>query len=357
MVDTTSINLLSLCQGDTKLKRVAGTNGGEWAGPCPVCGGVDRLRVWPNHPVKPEFWCRGCGKRGDAIEYVMWTRGYDFIQALDFLRMELPKRERTQRQQPRTDGTAALKLEPAIHPDPQPATATDWQHEARAFCERCEDRLWGKEGRGALEYLMRERHLSDITIAAAGLGLNPTNYRAQWGNVEVKLPRGIVIPWQFDNFYWNVRIRRPNGDLTEKYPQKYIGAKGAINALYRFQTVRPGYPAVMVEGEFDALLLRQIAADHGLAVAVVATGSTTWSRRMDWIIRLALASQVYVAFDRETDAKLIDSTETAAHWWIAALKPKARRLLPTQHDITDMVVAGDSVALWLADALSERVGP
>lgn len=350
MIDTTSINMLSLVERDTKLKRQGNTKGGEWAGPCPVCGGRDRFRVQPNHPDGARAWCKQCRFHGDAIQYVMWIRGLDFRAAADYLRLELPKRER---RQPRTEGTAALQPapEPAIHAEPQAATATDWQSAARAFCQTCEDRLWSKEGRGALEYLMRERHLSEITIAAAGLGFNPTWHKAQWGSVEVNLPRGIVIPWYFDNFYWNVRIRRPNVDLTEQYPNKYTSARGSINGLYRFQTVRPGLPAVMVEGEFDALLLRQIAADAGIPVAAVATGSIAWSRRMDWIIRLALADRVYVAFDRETEAKKIDRTEQDAGYWLRTLAPKARRLLPTQHDITDMVSAGDSVGLWLADAL------
>lgn len=48
MIDQAHIDLLSLIQRDVRLKRVAGTHGGEYAGPCPFCGeGEDRLRVWP----------------------------------------------------------------------------------------------------------------------------------------------------------------------------------------------------------------------------------------------------------------------------------------------------------------------
>lgn len=53
------------------LKRAASTNGGEYAGPCPSCGGRDRFRVWPAPTEgRPRFWCRGCGAHGDAIDLV-----------------------------------------------------------------------------------------------------------------------------------------------------------------------------------------------------------------------------------------------------------------------------------------------
>jgi hypothetical protein len=41
-------DLLILATRDSQLKRVANTGGGEWAGACPFCGGVDRFRVQPN---------------------------------------------------------------------------------------------------------------------------------------------------------------------------------------------------------------------------------------------------------------------------------------------------------------------
>ena len=41
------VDLLALIGRDVQLRRVASTNGGEWAGPCPFCGGHDRFRVWP----------------------------------------------------------------------------------------------------------------------------------------------------------------------------------------------------------------------------------------------------------------------------------------------------------------------
>src|SRR5436305_15259018 len=56
-----SMNLLDLVTRDTRLRRMASTHGGEYAGPCPFCGGRDRFRVWPNM-AHPRYWCRVCRK-------------------------------------------------------------------------------------------------------------------------------------------------------------------------------------------------------------------------------------------------------------------------------------------------------
>jgi DNA primase len=49
------VDLLDLVGRDTQLRKVASTRGGEYAGPCPFCGGRDRLRVQPERRL---WWCR-----------------------------------------------------------------------------------------------------------------------------------------------------------------------------------------------------------------------------------------------------------------------------------------------------------
>jgi DNA primase len=69
------VDLLELIGRDTRLKRVASTRGGEYAGACPFCGGRDRLRV---QPARRRWWCRVClaGDRWqDAIAYVQRRDG------------------------------------------------------------------------------------------------------------------------------------------------------------------------------------------------------------------------------------------------------------------------------------------
>ena len=74
--DVDILELLAGQPGERGLKRVASTNGGEWAGPCPLCGGEDRLRVWPNAD-RPGAWCRRCEASGDALSWQVRIGGDD----------------------------------------------------------------------------------------------------------------------------------------------------------------------------------------------------------------------------------------------------------------------------------------
>ena len=79
------VNLLELIGNDTTLKRVANTRGGEYAGPCPFCGGKDRLRV---QPATGRWVCRQCGDVHhwpDAIAYVQKRHNLDFRAACEWL--------------------------------------------------------------------------------------------------------------------------------------------------------------------------------------------------------------------------------------------------------------------------------
>lgn len=54
-------DLLAICAPMTQLKKVANTNGGEYAGACPLCGGRDRFHVQPSAKPFPLWMCRQCG--------------------------------------------------------------------------------------------------------------------------------------------------------------------------------------------------------------------------------------------------------------------------------------------------------
>lgn len=71
-------DLHALASHDVFLRRVASTDGGEWAGPCPHCGGRDRFRMWSE---KGRYWCRQCNRKGDAIQYLRDFRGLSFTAA------------------------------------------------------------------------------------------------------------------------------------------------------------------------------------------------------------------------------------------------------------------------------------
>ena len=80
------MNLLSLIERDTRLRKVGGTRGGEYHGPCPFCGGRDRFIVQPARGERGKWSCRQCSPRWqDDIVYLMQRDGLRFREARDAL--------------------------------------------------------------------------------------------------------------------------------------------------------------------------------------------------------------------------------------------------------------------------------
>lgn len=80
------IDLVELIGADTTLRKESATS---MCGPCPFCGGRDRLvvRLVPHEGRPPAWWCRGCGggKPRDAIAYVMRRDHVTFPEACERL--------------------------------------------------------------------------------------------------------------------------------------------------------------------------------------------------------------------------------------------------------------------------------
>ena len=94
---------------------------------------------------------------------------------------------------------------------------------------------------------------------------------------------------------------------------------------------------MLVEGEFDALTIRQEASD---LVVAVASGSTMGARRIKWLARLALAPLVLVAFDAD------DAGEQASNYWLDVLE-NARRWRPYWDDASGLAHDGADVRAWI----------
>lgn len=292
-----------------QLKKVAAVDGGEYAGPCPFCGGKDRFRAWPEAEY-PHYWCRHCGARGPLGS----QSGADPVR------------------QVRTDHVPA----PVPSQSWLALTSEHWQHKADQFTTHCWVALRDYHT-DVLDWLRSERGLSDALIDDGELGYNPADCEDVWGGVKVWLPRGLVIPHIHNGTYWRVRIRTG--------PSAYRQPKGCANNLYRGYRLHPGCTAVLVESELDALVIESHCGEllkRGLTP--VATGGTQNAHLMRWIASLAMARRVLVAFDAD------EAGDSASDWWLRTLGNKAIRLRPTQHDITDMVKAGESVEQWIRGA-------
>ena len=262
------MNLLNLIEADgSTMKRLAGTNGGEFAGACPWCGGVDRFRVWPEQK-DGRYWCRGCGKHGDAIQYLRDKRGLSFQDACRFLGRE-----------PGARHGSARHPAPAIwEPKDATAPAEVWQERARTFLDQATAALWGPKGAPMRTWLKDKKGLQDATIREASLGYNPADIyapRQAWGLAPALkedgterrqwLPGGLVVPLVINGAVQRLRVRR---DVPGDGPRYVIVSGSGTGPLSLGLEV--ANTLLVTESELDAPLLYQEAGD---LTGVVAMGS------------------------------------------------------------------------------------
>lgn len=338
MLGTSPASLLDVIGHDVELRKVASTNGGEWAGPCPFCGGRDRFRVWPSSD-RPGYYCRRCERRGDAIQYVRERHNLSFSEACRELAIHRPK--------PKLAGQiAGPRLKDEEPPNPK------WQEKARAFCAWGEKQLWSQAGIGALTYLRERRGLTDATIRHWHLGYNPTDLWRDpnvWSldGGKIWLPNGIVIPCQVGEVIWNVKVRRPvaGDDLTELIgpsasglpPAKYLKVRGSKSALFGVSTAADRDVLVITEGEFDAILLWQEAGD---LVGVATMGSASDPLGTRWLWELRHCSRILACFD-------LDDAGEHGRSRLEALSARVRVAAPLgAKDLTEMHQRGGDLRAW-----------
>jgi hypothetical protein len=215
----------------------------------------------------------------------------------------------------------------------------------------------GQQRARCLEYL-QGRGFTAKTIAAAGLGYNPTgrwSERAKWGlppdedgNIRVWIPAGIITPWYVDGALWRIQIRR---EQVKPDQERYKTLPGSSNALYNADVLQPGRPTMLVEGTLDALAVQQTSAD---LCSVVASG-TSGARRVRWLSRLALCSEVLISLDADT------AGDYASLYWLDVL-PNSRRWRPYFDDAAAMLHSEQDVRGWVQVGLdctphSLTIGP
>lgn len=340
---TTAIDLVSLLEQNTGFRATGSANnrlnGTEYWGMCPFCGtGDDRLHVFPYAP-KPHWWCRVCGKTGDHIDILTSFRGMSYLEACTELGVSPGE---------------SIQHETSLFYDEDPPPKK-WQEMGRALIDRAENYLWTK-GHHALSYLLK-RGFTEETIKNARLGYIPlmpdgkwfTRSFVDWGLTDemlsekqrakgnVKVPPGILIPWEGDDILWKLAVKRFEAKEGEMRYGQIIGSK---ESLYNSDSLQHGKPAVLVEGEFDAISIIQTCGD---LVAAIGTGSTAKARIPLWIARLAsLASFTLLGFDNDENG----AGDNAASFWLDTL-PDAMRWTPFAHDVNDMLQQNISIREWV----------
>ncbi|AGW13141.1 putative DNA primase [Megalodesulfovibrio gigas DSM 1382 = ATCC 19364] len=317
-----------------QMRRAGSTAGGEWAGPCPRCGGQDRFRAWPDHPRGKggRFYCRGCGWTGDGIQYLRDACGASYAEACQAVGGPTAAGRGWMRSHPRPAASSLLSKLP--QPTPPPTPPSLWKEAAAAFVAQVA---------GPSDY-SRARGLEDATVQALRLGWNPRDRfvdRLAWGLPPGKrlwLPAGLVIPTMPTVEQGEVvalKIRR----LAANGP-KYVAIPGGSTApmvLARAPQDSPAKPIIIVEGELDAILLAQAARD---LVTVLALRSVSNKPDATTTALLHAAPAILCALDFDR------AGQTAWPWWHATFH--ARYHPPaTGKDVGDMVAAGVDVREWV----------
>ena len=162
------MTILELLQSDgLTLKRSASTNGGEYTGPCPVCGGNDRFRCWPFEGESGgRYWCRKCNLHGDAIQYLREFRKVSFRFACQTLGLEAKLIHGPRR------SVYDIKLKKEIcEPAQSQKPGTLWQKKVKALVEFAEKNL--------AENLQAQKYLFE-----RGLKKKPLQRRASAGTLK-----------------------------------------------------------------------------------------------------------------------------------------------------------------------------
>ena len=331
-----------LAMDGISLTRITGA---EWAGPCPFCGtGRDRFRVWPQHATGGKgsggrWWCRQCGKNGDAIQYLRERRGLSFVEACEMIGGRAGDRRGAGR---RKDGRCK-----GWRPNESARPSERWIERATAFQREAAKRLWARDTPGRA--FLNGRGFTDETIKAAGLGWTRADVyqdRGAWGLDPVTqpdgalkklwLPGGLVIPAFDQNAVIRLRIRRPTG------APRYVIVSGSSMTAW-IAGIESG-AVVVVESELDALLLDQECGNMAL---IAALGSVAKRPDTGLHARLRQASLILNALDFDEAG-----ANESRNFWARTYGAKVKRWPPpTGKDPTEARAAGIDLREWIGAGL------
>ncbi|MHC1791818.1 CHC2 zinc finger domain-containing protein [Solidesulfovibrio sp.] len=308
-----------------------------------------------------EDWyrCYGCDERGDLCR--LFSRLHNLNDSdgfVEFSRRYLGGLEK-RGQGPYGYAVPSLPKPAAAAPrftpgDPPPAPEV-WAARARKFADYAHEQLFDPANAPALAYLLG-RGLTEATIREHQLGWNPKDYfrpKQAWGMPPEKKPngqwrhlrlaRGWVIPTIVDGTVWRLKIRQPNEVLqADEREAKYLQVPGGCQRTWILRPDRRVF--VLVETEFDALLVLQAAGD---LVGAVPLGSASARPDKEAFPKLRDAALLINALDDDEAGG-----KNTWNWWVEQF-PRNHERCPTPEgkDLGEYVAAGGDVRAWVLACL------
>jgi DNA primase len=235
------VDLLRLVEPDTTLIRIANTHGGEYAGPCPFCGGADRFHVVPE---LGRWYCRQCTPRGgDAIDYLQRREQLAFQEAVAYLAGH-------------TTGLVGMRTR--VRPTARQASLRNWmqpawQQAAHALVREAEAALADEATGAAARAYLAQRGLSPASWETWRMGCS-----LAWQPVRREALPAITLPWfGADGAPQAVQYRYfgPGIAKHERFGQK-AGGQRLLFGL----PLSAGRPTlIIIEGELNAISCWQVA--------------------------------------------------------------------------------------------------
>lgn len=283
-------------------------NGTHYWGLCPF-----HKEKTPSFSVNPQlgiYKCFGCGEGGDALRFIMKTKGTEFFDLIKDLakrfNLELPDNYK------RADKSSDLK--------------TEMMSACQKAAEFYHDLLLNKssvEADKALEYLTA-RGIPQEIIKKFTLGIAPKSYTTLYDVLKkdfsdsILEKAGLVLMGRegyIDRFRNRVIIPIQNelGDyvafgaraLEKEQSPKYLNSSDSLiynksKLLYGLYTAKDAIKeedgVILMEGYFDVIS----AQAHGIGNAVASCGTALTSDHVKLLSRFSKSRRIYLSFDTDS---------------------------------------------------------
>jgi DNA primase len=293
-------DMVEVVSGRTQLRRASGT---RFTGRCPFH--EEKTPSFSVNPVDKLFYCFGCGKGGDIVDFVRETENLDFVGSIEWLAERFRVPIEVEEASPRVE--AERRRRERIY------AVLD---QTAAYFERL---LWeGDAGAPVREYLAG-RGLGDDVAKEFRLGLAPGSglmdkARERGFTLDELKSAGLVTTRGTDYFPrrlmfpladargwvlgFQARKLREDDPLRGKYvnsPEGDLFHKGSI--LYGLHLAKSAIAkrdfAAVVEGNTDVIALRQV----GFEPVVASMGTALTERQLRELGRMT--KKVYLCFDAD----------------------------------------------------------